>query len=233
MRVSSLEALVVRKAVKNVHLSVMPPNGSVRVTAPVGMRDDVIRVLLATRLAWIRKQQEQFAGQSRQSAREYVSGESHYLWGRRYRLILRNEEGQPKLETRRNGTMILTAKSSTSFARREAIVTGWYRDNLRLEISKLIDFWCKKMRVRPELWSIRRMKTRWGTCNHSSRRILFNLELAKKPIKCVEYVVVHELAHLIERRHNDRFMKILSSYLPDWKSRRDELNKFILAHEEW
>lgn len=233
MRVSSLEALVVRKSVKNVHLSVMPPNGSIRVTAPISMRDDAIRVLLATRLTWIRKQQAQFTEQSRQSQRTYISGESHYLWGRRYRLQVRQVESEQGLQARRNGTLVLSVRSSASIARREAIATGWYRDSLRSELSKLIEIWSTRMRVMPDHWSIRRMKTRWGTCNHASKRILFNLELAKKPIKCVEYVVVHELAHLIERRHNDRFARLLSKHLPDWKARRDELNRFVLSHEEW
>jgi len=233
VKVGPIEALVVRKSIKNVHLSVLPPSGKVRVTAPVAMQDDAIRVLLATRLGWINKQQAKFRSQDRQTAREYVSGESHFLFGKRYRLEVRYEERPARVEVKGNNKIVLYVRPGSPIAKREEVMTEWYRTLLRAVATELIEKWQKKIGVQVCVWGIKRMKTRWGTCNQKTGRILLNLELAKKPLSCIEYVIVHELLHLIEKKHNDRFAQLMTKYLPKWRSEKQELNRFILSHEEW
>ncbi|MBI5037747.1 MAG: M48 family metallopeptidase [Candidatus Kerfeldbacteria bacterium] len=233
LKVGLVEALIVRKAIKNVHLSVLPPEGKVRVTAPVAMNDDAIRILLATRLGWINRQQTKFRNQQRQTPREYVSGESHYLFGRRYRLEVRYEEAPPRVEAKANGKLFLYVRPNASQGKRHEVITEWYRTELHQLLEDLIPRWQDKIGVRPSVWAIKRMRTRWGTCNKDKKRILLNLELVKKPVSCIEYVVVHELIHLIEKKHNNRFVQLLTRHLPKWKSQKQELNRFILSHEEW
>lgn len=233
IKTGPIEAMIVRKAIKNVHLSVLPPLGKVRVTAPIGMREDAIRVLLATKLGWVKKQQARFRAQERQTEREYVSGESHYFLGKRYRLHVVPDAPPAGVEQKGNTTLELHVRQDTSTARREEIVTKWYRTQLRTILEPMIQRWQERIGVRPSAWRIMRMKTRWGTCNHKSRRILLNLELAKKPVSCIEYVVVHELIHLIEKTHNDRFAGLMTKYLPKWRARKEELNRLILSHEDW
>lgn len=233
VKVGPIDALVVRKRIKNVHVSVLPPSGKVRVTAPIEMKDDAIRVLLSTRLAWINKQQDKFKNQLRQTPREYVSGESHYLFGQRYQFEVYSEDRPPRVEIQNNRKILLIVRPGSSLAKREEVMTEWYRAELRAVAEDLIHRWQKKIGVTAKGWSIKRMKTRWGTCNQETGRILLNLELAKKPISCVEYVVVHELLHLIEKKHNDRFVQLMSKYIPKWRSEKEELNRFILSHEEW
>jgi predicted metal-dependent hydrolase len=233
LKVGLVEALIVRKAIKNVHLSVLPPEGKVRVTAPVAMNDDAIRILLATRLGWINRQQTKFRDQQRQTSREYVSGESHYLFGKRYRLEVRYDDAPPRVEAKSNGKLFLYVRPNATQAKRHEVVTEWYRSELHQLLEDLISRWQDKIGVRPSVWTIKRMRTRWGTCNKDKKRILLNLELVKKPVACIEYVVVHELIHLIEKKHNDRFVQLLTKHLPKWKSQKQELNRFILSHEEW
>lgn len=233
IKTGSIEALIVRKRVKNVHLSVLPPLGKVRVTAPIGMREDAIRILLATKLGWVKRQQAKFQLQDRQTQREYVSGETHYLFGKRYRLEVRYEDAPPRVEARNNGKLLLFVRPDAPQTKRGEVLTEWYRTELYRLLEDMIPRWQDKIGVRPSVWSIKRMKTRWGTCNKDARRILLNLELARKPIVCIEYVVVHELIHLIEKKHNERFARLMTKYLPKWKSLKQELNRFMLSHEEW
>ncbi len=233
LKVGLVEALIVRKAIKNVHLSVLPPEGKVRVTAPVAMNDDAIRILLATRLGWINRQQTKFRNQQRQTAREYVSGESHYLFGKRYRLEVRHEDAPPRVETRSNGKLLLFVRPNATQTKRQEVLTEWYRTELHRVLREMIDRWQNQIGVRVAGWGIKRMKTRWGTCNKDARRILLNLELAKKPIACIEYVVVHELIHLIEKKHNERFVQLMTKCIPKWRHAKEELNQFILSHETW
>jgi predicted metal-dependent hydrolase len=232
LQLGSVEALVVRKPIKNLHLSVLPPNGWVRVTAPAGMKDDAIRTLLALRLPWIKKQQIKFVGQERQTKREYVSGESHYLLGKRYRLMVVEANTLPRVEIKRN-KILLYVRSNSSTAKREEVMVTWYRRQLYPVIEKMMIKWQKKMGVNANHWAIKRMKTRWGTCNHETGHILLNLELVKKPIGCIEYVVVHELLHLSEKKHNDRFINLMTRFLPKWRSLKEDLNRFVLSHEKW
>ena len=224
---------MVRKPVKNLHLAVLPPNGKIRVTSPLQMKDDAIRVLVATRIPWIRKQQKKFAGQERQTPRQYISGETHYFFGKRYRLEVVYVDEPPRVEVKGNTKIILQVRPKSSVEKREEVMSEWYRAELQPVISELLEKWQKKMSVKLSFWSIKRMKTRWGSCNQKTGRALFNLELAKKPFSCVEYVVVHELVHLIERKHNDKFTKLMTKFLPKWKSSKEELNSLILSYEKW
>lgn len=233
LQLGTIEALVVRKPVKNLHLSVLPPNGRVRVTAPQSMKDDAIRTLLALRLPWIKKQQVKFAGQERQTERNYVTGESHYFFGKQYRLELVYKDEVPAVFLKGKNKIVLQVRPKSSAAKRQEVMVEWYRKALHKVVADLIAKWQKKIGVKAKGWGIKRMKTRWGTCNHKQARILINLELAKKPIACIEYVVVHELIHLVEKKHNDNFTALLTKHMPKWKSLKEELNRFILSHEEW
>lgn len=233
LQLSSIEAQIIRKPIKNLHLSVLPPNGWVRVTAPQAMKDDAIRTLLVLRLPWIKKQQAKFTGQERQTKRDYVSGESHYLFGKRYRLELVYKDVAPVVILKGKNKIILQVRPQSSVAKRQEVIMDWYRKELNKVTRALIDKWQQKMGVEVKYWSIKRMKTRWGTCNHKSARIWLNLELAKKPIACIEYIIVHELLHLIEKNHNDKFKALMTQYIPKWRSIKEELNSFILSYENW
>jgi predicted metal-dependent hydrolase len=197
------------------------------------MNDDAIRTLLATRLGWIKKHKARFVSQLRQTPRQYVSGESHYFLGRRYRFEVLYEDKTPQVEIKGANKIILHARPKSVLAKREQTMLEWYRKELRAIAAELLPKWQKTIGVRPSAWGIKRMKTRWGTCNQKAGRIWLNLELAKKPVSCIEYVVVHELLHLIEKKHNERFVALMTQYLPKWRHEKQELNRFILSHEEW
>lgn len=233
LQVGSFEALVVRKPIKNLHLSVLPPNGKIRVTSPLQMKDDAIRMLIATRIPWIRKQMAKFEAQGRQSQREYVSGESHYFFGKHYRLEVVHKDEPPRVWIKGKNRIVLQVRTINIDSKKEEVMTDWYRSELKKEAEKLISKWEKKIGVKAKSWGIKRMKTRWGTCNQKTGRILLNLELAKKPIACVGYVIVHELIHLIERKHSERFVGLMAKHLPKWRSLKEELNQFMLSHEKW
>lgn len=231
--VSGFPVEIVRKGIKNLHLGVYPPNGRVRVAAPVRIHDEAIRLAVISRLAWIKRQRERFHTQARQSAREYVSRESHYFLGRRYLLKVIEADGPSRVFRRGHTILELQAPKRASRHSREQIMLAWYRTNLKALIPPLIEKWEAKMGTTVESWGVRRMKTKWGSCNPDARRIWLNLELAKKPIRCLEYILVHEMVHLIERKHNDRYIARLDQFLPSWRQRRDELNHAPLAHETW
>lgn len=233
LQVGSVEALVIRKPIKNLHLSVLPPLGKVRISAPIHMKDDAIRSLLAVRLGWIAKQKTKFQGQERQTPRQYISGETHYFLGRPYRFEVVYEDKPARVELRGKNKIILHVRPQTVFVKREEIMTEWYRKELRKIAVKLLVAWQNKIGVQATGWGIKRMKTRWGTCNQKAGRIWLNLELAKKPVGCIEYIVVHELLHLIEKKHNERFADLMTKHLPKWRSEKEELNRFILSHEKW
>ena len=224
---------VVRKDIKNLHLAVYPPNGRVRVAVPLRLDDEAVRLAVISRLGWIRKQQGGFDLQDRQSEREMVTGESHYYLGRRYRLDVIEHDGPAKVTLPKNTTLEMQVRPGTSREKREAVLNRWYRDRLREQIPELISKWEPVIGVRVMDWRIRRMKTRWGTCNIEARRIWLNLELAKKPVLCLEYIVAHEMVHLIERRHNDLFREYMDRFMPSWRLHRDELDRVPLAHENW
>jgi predicted metal-dependent hydrolase len=233
LRVGGMEVLVVRKPVKNLHLSLLPPDGRIRVTSPTAMKDDAIRTLIATRLPWIRKHQRQFEGQERQGKREYISGESHYLFGQRFLLDLVHEEAVPLVSFKGKKKIVLQVRPKATVAKKAEVLNEWYRKQLEEVLTGYVSKWEKKIGVKTTSWNIRKMKTRWGTCNHKTGHVWFNLELAKKPLSTIEYVVVHELLHLIEKTHNDRFVKLLDRHMPKWRSEKNLLNRFILSYEHW
>lgn len=233
LQVGGIEAAVLYKPVKNLHLNVLPPAGKVRVTAPQNMNEDAIRTFLATRILWIKKMQAKFKGQERQTPREYVSGETYYFFGKKYKLEVLEKDINPSVEIKGKKKILLTIRPKTNVSKREEIMQNWYRNELRKFLEKAIDKWEKKIGVKADSWGIRRMKTRWGTCNHKKRNIWLNLELAKKPESCIEYVILHEVLHLIEEKHSEKFIALLNKYMPKWKSEKEELNRLILSHEEW
>jgi len=232
LRVSGIEIEVIKKKIKNMHLAVYPPNGRVRIAVPERVDDETVRLFAVTKLGWIKKQRAKYAEQERQSEREYVSGESHYFQGKRY--LLNVVSGTPVQVKIRNMKYIdLTIKQGSSREQRERELTEWYRKVLKEEIPKLIAKWEKVVGISVNDWRVKQMKTKWGTCNIPAKRLWLNLELAKKPVHCLEYIIVHEIVHLLERRHNDRFTALMDQHLPQWRQYRKELNKFILGHEEW
>lgn len=233
LQVGNIEALVVRKPIKNLHLAVLPPMGKVRVSAPLAMKDDAIRTLLATRLGWIKRQQEKFRTQERQTSRDYVSGESHYYWGKRYRLDVIYDEKPAGVAVNGKEKIYLSVRPGSDRNKREQIMLDWYRKELRNVACGLIEQWQKSIGVPLKEWGIKRMKTRWGTCNQKVGRIWLNLELVKKPVHCLEFIIVHEITHLIERSHNDRFKALLDRSMPQWRHYKEELNCSILSHESW
>lgn len=224
---------VVRKDIKNLHLAVYPPSGRVRVAAPLRLNDEAVRLAVISRLGWIRKRQAGFGEQDRQSEREMVRGESHYVQGRRYRLQLIETTGGASVRIRNNSTLELHVRPGTNRETREAILHRWYRRMLRAQVPQLIAKWEPLVKADVADCGIKKMKTRWGSCNAADRRIWLNLELAKKSPTCLEYILVHEMVHLLERHHNDRFREYMDRLMPQWRLYREELNRAPLSHESW
>lgn len=231
--VSDLTVEVVRKNIKNLHLGVYPPNGRVRVATPLLISDEAVRLAVIGKLGWIKRQQAKFEAQPRQSQREMVSGESHYFLGRRYRLRVVETNAPVKVVLQGNTVLELHVRPATTTEERERALQSWYREQLKLLIPPLLAKWQPVLGVVANDWGVKKMKTRWGSCNIRARRVWFNLELVKKPAQCLEYVVVHELLHLLERNHNDRFKALMDAYLPHWRLIREELNNAPLGHEQW
>ena len=225
MTIRDMPVQVIRKPIKNLHIGVYPPEGRVRVAAPVHLTEDNIRLAIISRLSWIKKQQAKFAAQPRQSKREMVSGESHYIFGQRYRLEVIERPGKHEIKILNHSIVQLFVKPGTSPQNRALVLTQWYREQLQVKITALLDKWQPILGENIAEFGIKKMKTKWGSCNISERRIWLNLELAKKPIECLEYVLVHELVHLLERHHNDRFKDHMDEYLPHWRQYRDILNQ--------
>jgi len=231
--VNGLRVEIVRKDIKNLHLGVYPPGGRIRVAVPLRVSDDAVRLAVIGKLGWIHRQRARFEAQPRQSEREMVSGESHYFLGQRYRLQVVTHDGAGKVLVRSTSTIELHVRSGTNAEQRERVLQRWYREQLKALIPPLVEKWQSVLGVQVAQWAVKRMKTRWGTCNAEAGRIWLNLELVKKPVQCLEYLVVHELAHFIERQHNDRFVGLMDQHLPLWRLHRAELNAAPLAHETW
>jgi len=223
---------VIHKNIKNVHLSVHPPNGRVTISAPTQMDLETIRLFSISKLGWIRKQQAKFENQKREAPREYVTRESHYYLGQRYLLKVVEHDAAPKVVLKHNSIELYVRKGAT-IAQRGDILQGWYRQQLRELIPQFIAKLEKKMNVKVAEIRIRTMKTKWGTCNPDAKRIWLNTELAKKPIQSIEYVLVHEMVHLIEQNHNEKFIAHMDNLLPNWKHLREDLNRSALGHVEW
>ena len=223
---------VVFKDIKNIHLSVYPPDGAVRVSAPLRMQLDTIRVFAISRLAWIKQQQVRLRAQQRETPREYIDRESHYVWGKRYLLKVVEAEAAPTIELK-HSRIILRVRPGAEEAARQAIVAHWYREQIRATVPALIAKWETAMGVKVGRVFVQKMKTKWGSCNPAARSIRLNTDLAKKPLPCLEYIVLHELAHLLERHHNERFTGLMNRHMPDWPQRRQLLNGAPLGHEDW
>jgi predicted metal-dependent hydrolase len=231
--VSGVTVEIVRKHIKHLHLGVYPPHGRVRAAVPLRLDDDAVRLAVIGRLRWIRRQQHHFEAQARQGQREMITGESHYVEGRRYRLHVIEHNGPAAVSLPNNTIMELRVRPGTSREQREAVLQRWYRQRLRERIPPLITKWEPEIGVNVAAWGIKKMKTRWGSCNIEAQRIWLNLELAKKPVACLEYILVHEMVHLLERHHNERFQQFMDRLLPQWRLHREELNRSPLAHEDW
>ena len=232
IKLGDISVDVVLKDIKNVHLSVYPPTGRVRISAPAHMSMDSIRVFAISKLDWIKKQQAELKKQARETQRDFVERESHFVWGKRYLLSVVEREQAPSI-TLKGGKMILAVRPQTDRSKRHAILEDWYREQLKAAVPALVAKWEPRMGVTVARFYVRRMKTKWGSCNPEKRSIRLNTELARKPRECLDYLVVHEMAHLIERTHNERFIAHMDRFLPHWRTVRDGLNSFPLAHSEW
>ena len=223
---------IVTKDIKNVHLSVYPADGKVRISAPLRMDLDTIRVYAISKLAWIKQQQQKIRTQERETLREYIDRESHYLWGKRYLLQVVEADASPAVELS-HSRIRLRIRPDSSTGLRQAAMDAWYREKLREAVPPVIAKWESIMAVKVERFFIQRMKTKWGSCSPIPHHIRLNTELAKKPPKCLEYIIIHEMTHLIEPTHNSRFVALMDSFLPNWRSCRGELNRLPVRHEEW
>lgn len=227
IRLGELNITVTFKAVKNVHLSVYPPEGKVTLVAPTGTRLEVARAYAVSKLRWIRQQQAQLLAQARETPRQFVTRESHYIWGRRYLLTVVERDASPgvKMDHRR---ITLNVRPEMDAAKREAIYQRWQRSLLHEAIPPLIAHWEQRIGVKVEGYFLQRMKTKWGSCNHQRAHIRLNTELVKKPLDLLEYVIVHEMTHLIEPTHSERFIALLDQHYPSWREARSGLNELPL-----
>jgi len=232
LRLGNVVIDVMFKDIKNVHLSVHPPTGRIRISAPTQMKLDTVRVFAISKLGWIKRQRNRFKSQERESVREYRERESHYVWGKRYLLKIIEQDMPPAIELQ-HSHMVLKIRPNTSSGKRAAVVEEWYRGQIKAAAQPLIAKWESELGVSLKQLFIRRMKTKWGSCNPGARVIRLNTELARKPRNCLEYIVVHELAHLIEPTHNVSFVDLMDRIMPQWKLIRDELNRAPLTHEKW
>jgi predicted metal-dependent hydrolase len=220
------------KDIKNIHLSVNPPSGHVRISAPARMKLDTVRIYAISKLDWIRRQQKKLLEQERETPREFLDGESHYLWGKRY--LLKMVEGdRPPLVEKKHSHLLLHVRPSASDNKKLDVMAAWYRQQLKAAVPLIIEKWAPVMDVSVEKIFVQQMKTKWGSCNPHTRTIRLNTELAKKPPECLEYIVVHELAHLLEPTHNARFVALMDRFMPHWLHRRDQLSQLPVRHEDW
>lgn len=229
IEISGIKIEVQKKNIKNLHLVIVPPDGKVRISAPVHMSDDSIAMFIRTKLGWIRKQQEQFEIQPRQTEREYVSGETLYVFGQQYFLRVEYSYKGNSMILNCNEA-VLTVRKESTVKQREAFVNEWYRGLLKEKINIYLPKWEKITGLKCDSWQTKYMTTRWGTCNMNTRKIWLNLQLAKKPIECLEYVILHELAHLKVRNHNKDFVAIMDQYMPYWRETKRLLNKLKLDY---
>jgi hypothetical protein len=232
IQLGDITIAMIRKDIKNVHLSVHPPSGRVTLVAPLATRPEVARAYAASKIGWIRSQQAKLLGQSRETPRQFVERESHFLWGRRYLLSRVEKDVKPfvRLDHRR---ITLTVRPGSTPAKREEVMQEWHRALLHEAVPPLIRKWEAKLDVAVAGYFLQRMKTKWGGCNPRRRNIRLNTELVKKPKDLLEYVVLHEMVHLIEPKHSERFLALMTKYYPTWREARAELNELPLAAEVW
>ena len=232
LQLGDLAVEVVHKDIKNVHLSVHPPTGRVRIAAPRHLSVDAIRAFAIGKLGWLRRQQKKLEEQDRETPREYLDRESHYVWGRRCLLAVVERDAPPCAEWRHH-RLTLSVRPGTAATRRAEVLEAWYREQLRAATQPVMAQWERRLGVRVERLFVQRMKTRWGSCNPAARTIRLNTDLAKKPRECLEYILVHELVHLLEPTHNARVVALIDQSLPGWPHRRELLNRLPVRHEDW
>jgi predicted metal-dependent hydrolase len=223
---------VTRKDVKNVHLSVHPPYGRVTLVAPTNTRLDVARAYAVSKLPWIRGQQQQLIQQARETPRQLVERESHFLWGRRYLLSIVEQDAKPRVE-HDHKRIVMYVRPGADIEQRRGVLHQWHRKLLHATVPGIIEKWEPKIGRKVNQYFLQRMKTKWGACNHAEQNIRLNTELVRKPKDLLEYVIVHEMVHLIEPTHNERFVEILAKLIPNWRDCRTELNELPLGHESW
>jgi predicted metal-dependent hydrolase len=223
---------VVKKDIKNLHLSVYPPAGRVRISAPLRMNLDTIRVFAISKLGWIKQQQKKLREQERETPREYLDRESHYVWGNRYLLKVIESDEASGVEIK-HSKMHLRVHPGATDEKKKAIIEEWYREQLKQAVPSLIAKWEPLMGVKVERFFVQKMKTKWGSCNPESRSIRLNTDLAKKPKECLEYIVVHEIVHMLEHTHNNRFTTLMDQFMPNWRFCRAELNRLPVRHFDW
>lgn len=216
------------KEIKNIHLTVYPPDARVHISAPMTMTKESIRLYIITKLEWINKRITMIRDQARQTEREYVSGENHYYKGVRYRLNVVFQQAPPSVSLSGTQFINLYLRDGSGIEKRAEVIREWYRAELKATLPPLIEKWEEILKAHASHWEVKHMKTLWGSCNYKTKRLIFNLELIKKPTHCIEYIVAHEMAHLVERLHNSRFTAILDAHIPNWRLIKDELNEFVI-----
>jgi predicted metal-dependent hydrolase len=233
IKIANMEIDVIRKDIKNMHLAVYPPHGRIRLAVPQKTDEEVLRLFAISKLGWIKKHVKNFKEQARETKRIYVSGESHFFQGKRYILEVKEHDGYNKVHI--NGTKKINLKVpyGATVEDKSRTMKEWYRKQLKIQIPPLIEKWEKIIGVKAADWGVKQMKTKWGACNTEAKRIWLNLELAKKPPICLEYIIVHELVHLHEKKHNDRFISLMNEFMPKWRLHRKELNSLPIVHNDW
>ena len=233
IRVSDLNVKVEKKEIRNLHISVHPPDGRVKVAAPLHMTEDSIRLAIVSKLTRIRREISEFKDYVRESQKEMISGESHHVEGNRYLLDVIEIDSPPSVTIRNSRRLELRVRPGSGRDKREAVMNDWLRGRIRRRLGKILPIWEGRTGINVEFCGIKRMKTKWGSCNPATRRVWLNLELARKPPNCLEYVLVHEMAHILEPTHNDRFFEIMDGFMPTWRTHRDALDEPPLIHAEW
>ncbi|MDM8514993.1 SprT family zinc-dependent metalloprotease [Desulfobacterales bacterium HSG16] len=233
MEISDITIDIVRKDIKNMHLAVYPPDGRVRIAVPLRINDEAVRLFAITKLSWIKKQRRRFEEQEREARREYIARESHYLFGQRFLLNVIEHNAPPKVEIKNKAKIDLYIRPDTPTEKRQKIMKEWYRSAIKEQIPPILKKYEWKTGVKSNFWAVKQMKTKWGSCNIEDRRIWINLELAKKPLVCLEYIILHELIHLIERHHNDNFQALMAKDMPQWEFYKEELNRLPVSHGDW
>lgn len=231
--IANIEIDVVRKDIKNMHLAVYPPHGRIRLSAPTQTDEEVIRLFAISKLGWIKKHVRNFQEQARETIRDYISGESHYYNGKRYILNVVEHSGYNTLRIDGTKNLLMRVRKGATKEKKALVMKEWYRKQLKAKIPDLLQKWEAIIGVKSNAWAVKQMKTKWGACNIEAKRIWLNLELAKKPLICLEYIIVHELVHLLERNHNDKFIAYMDKFMPKWRLHRDELNSLPVAHNDW
>ncbi|MFZ1701025.1 MAG: SprT family zinc-dependent metalloprotease [Pyrinomonadaceae bacterium] len=232
LKLGEITVDVIRKDIKNLHLSVYPPTGRVRISAPSRMNLDTIRVYAVSKLGWIKKQQTKLRNQERETQRDYITRESHYFMGKRYLLKI-SETDLAQTVVLRHREIELVIRKGADLEQRQKLLEDWYRKQLRHKAGSYISFWEKQMNLKVAEFGIKKMRTKWGSCNREAKRIWLNLELAKKPKECLEYIVVHEMVHIVERNHGTRFISFMDQFLPQWRQYKEELNRLPIGHTNW